>query len=343
MSIEVINPAARIDWNELILKADNYSFFHSSNWARTLHEAYGFDPLYFAFFEKGTLKALIPVMEVRSFLSGCRGVSLPFSDFCEFLGRGDSLRRVLERVLEHGKEAGWKYLELRGEHPLLDGKPSSRFHYVHDLDLTLGEEKLHRNMRDSTRRNIKKASKEDVRVVCDDSWESVVEFCRLNSITRRQHGIPPQPALFFERFHQNVMSRGLGRVYLARYRGSCIAGAIYVRFGDRVLYKYGASDGRFQHLRGNNLLMWEAIRAYSAEGAASFSFGRTEPENEGLRQFKNGWGAREDTVRYYRFNVPQNSFEADEGNHRAGYTRIFSRLPLPVLETIGKYLYRHVG
>lgn len=343
MSIHIIDPLKRDDWNDLILQTAGNSFFHSSNWARTLQESYGFTPLYFTRLKGKALQAAVPVMEVRSFLSGCRGVSLPFSDYCRFLGDSDEGEGLLETVFDYGREAGWKYFELRSDHPLLAEAASCRHHYVHTLDLAPGEDLLYRNLRDSTKRNIKKAAKEGVSVTKSSSREAVASFCRLNSMTRRQHGLPPQPAVFFDRFYSNVIEQGMGSIYLAHYRGSCIAGAVYVRFGDSVIYKYGASDSGYRQLRGNNLVMWEAIRDFSREGGRTFSFGRTEPENDGLRQFKNGWGGKEETVRYYRFNLQQNRFEADGGNHIPGYARIFSRLPLPVLETIGKYLYRHVG
>ena len=343
MGIEIVNPLERQDWDDMVLRSAGYSFFHSCNWAKTLQESYGFTPLYFARFDRGRITAAVPVMEVRSFISGCRGVSLPFSDYCRFLGETGSWEGFLDEILAYGKGAGWKYFELRSDHPLLAEAASCRYHYLHTLDLTPGEDQLYRNLRDSTKRNIKKARKEGVTVTRSVSREAVASFCRLNSMTRRQHGLPPQPAVFFDRFFANVIEQGMGSISLAHYRGACIAAAVYVRFGDGVIYKYGASDSSFQQLRANNLVMWEAIRDFSREGARSFSFGRTEPENDGLRQFKNGWGGEEEVIRYYRFNVQCNRFEEDTGNHVPGYTKIFSRLPLPLLETIGKYLYRHAG
>jgi len=44
---------------------------------------------------------------------------------------------------------------------------------------------------------------------------------------------------------------------LASLNGKNIAGVICFHFGDRVIYKYGASDKDYQHLRVNNLVMWK--------------------------------------------------------------------------------------
>ena len=83
LHLQIINPLEYPGWDELLLGTDGYSLFHSSSWARVLHESYRYKPLYFTCIENGKLSALIPMMEVISFLTGRRGVSLPFTDCCQ--------------------------------------------------------------------------------------------------------------------------------------------------------------------------------------------------------------------------------------------------------------------
>ena len=47
--------------------------------------------------------------------------------------------------------------------------------------------------------NIKKALKEGVEVQLHNSFESVKSFFKLNCMTRKRHGLPPQPFKFFNR------------------------------------------------------------------------------------------------------------------------------------------------
>jgi len=49
-------------------------------------------------------------------------------------------------------------------------------------------------------------------------------------------------------------------VVLASFDQENVAGAIYFHLGEKAVFKYGASDKKFQHLRANNLVMWEAIK-----------------------------------------------------------------------------------
>jgi len=74
--IEIINPIEYPDWDDLLLTSDQSIFFQTSAWARVLCESYNYTPLYFITKENDRLSSLIPVMEVKSFLTGKRGISL---------------------------------------------------------------------------------------------------------------------------------------------------------------------------------------------------------------------------------------------------------------------------
>ena len=139
------------------------------------------------------------------------------------------------------------------------------------------------------------------------------------------------------------MGKGLGIIVLASYRGNTVAGSIFFHFGGKAIYKYGASDHTHQDLRANNLVMWEGIRWYQKNGYHSLTFGRTEPQNDGLRQFKSGWGTEERTIPYYRFDLKADVFVRGEQRVSGIHNKLFSRMPGPLLKLTGKLLYRHMG
>ncbi len=69
---ESINPIEYPGWDDLLLSQPDYSFFHSSHWARVLHDSYGYKPCYFSIIDNQKLSACIPVMEIKSVLTGTR-------------------------------------------------------------------------------------------------------------------------------------------------------------------------------------------------------------------------------------------------------------------------------
>jgi len=373
--MQIINPLNYPGWDKLLLKTPNSSFFHSSHWARVLNESYGYRPLYFSEISGSRLVTLISMMEVRSILTGKRGVSLPFTDYCELIiNDKDSFQAALDRLIEYGKKARWKSIELRTGNSLPKEISPSSFYYGHILELSKDKtfmlqqatgnienpsmvalprvapsispplaKKIFSDFRDSTKRNIKKAIKEGVETNIYTSVESVREFYHLNCLTRREHGLPPQTWAFFKKIHDHIIAMNLGFVVLAAHRGKTIAGAVYFHLGNKALFKYGASEKKYQHLRANNLVMWEAIKYYCQNGYKSLNFGRTEPENKGLLQFKSGWRAKEHVINYYKYDFKKRAFVQNSSRVTGFHNKIFKNMPIPVLNVVGSILYKHMG
>ena len=126
--LEIIDPIERPGWDEMLLDQPDCSFFHSSHWASVLHDSYGYQPRYFAAIERGSLSACIPVMEIKSPLTGTRGVSLPFTDYCYPLIQASfPAQEAYDAVIRYGERAGWQTVELRGGEKLPLLWPSSSF------------------------------------------------------------------------------------------------------------------------------------------------------------------------------------------------------------------------
>ncbi len=344
MRVEILNPLGFAGWDKLILTQPNVTFFHSSHWTRVLCDAYGYKPLYFVVRDNGKLSAVVPVMEITSFLTGKRGVSLPFTDFCQpIIGPGIRADEIWNTIREYGAKAGWKYFEIRGGSGMNLSIPPSSWCYDHVLDLSQDVQNVYGHFRNSHKRNIKKALKIGVEITLCDSLESIKEFYRLNILTRKEHGLPPQPFTFFNNIHKAAIEKKHGLLFMAHYQGKVIAGVLCLHFGKRAMYKYGASDKQYQHLRPNNLVMWKAIEWYCQQGCKSFSFGRTDQGHNGLRQFKSGWGAKEKTVHYYQYNYKNGETSGPIVKVDGWHTRIFSKMPTSILKIVGSLLYRHIG
>jgi len=341
--LQIINPIEYPNWDELLLTNENYSFFHTSGWAKVISESYNYKPLYFTEIDNNKLTALIPIMAIKSPFTSQRGVALPFTDQCPVIDSdGNHFRELFGKIIDYGRKAGWKTIEFRGGKEYLQDKIPSETYLTHSLDLAHPEQKIFSTFRSGTKRNIKKAIKENVRVKILNSLESVKEFYRLNCLTRRDHGLPPQPFFFFRKLFEHIISTKKGFVILASYHNKVIAGAVYAHFGGQAIFKYGASDKTYNHFRPNNLIMWEAIKWYLQNEYKSFNFGRTEPEHEGLLQFKRGWGTQEETIHYYKYDLTKYAFVKDSSRIKS-FHAIFQKLPLTLLKLAGRLFYRHIG
>jgi len=338
-----INPLKSPNWDVLVTSHPDFSFFHGTAWARVLAETYGFVPHYFYLGSDGAPESLLPLMEVDSWLTGRRGMALPFTDECAPLCPDkSSLEKLFQGAVEFGKLRGWKYLELRGGRNFFGGEvPESLSFYGHRLDLGADEKGLFDAMDNSVRRAVRKAEKDGVTVEILQSLEATRSFHSLQCLTRKKHGLPPQPWEFFVNIHRHILSENKGMIAVASQQGRKIAASVYFFLGGRAIYKFGASDAACQHLRGNNLVMWEAMKWLARKGMKQLHLGRTSVSNEGLRRFKLNLGAQEEKIEYVKFDLRRNRFVTEVDGVSGWHNRFFRVMPVFASRMAGRMLYKH--
>ncbi|HBA90117.1 MAG TPA: methicillin resistance protein [Geobacter sp.] len=342
-TVELIDPLKDKRLNDWLQGCNDTTIFHSSGWARVLAESYGYRPVYFTLYVSGNCRGCLPVMEVDSALTGKRGVCLSFSDYCGAIVESkQDFRLLLDAVLAYGRTRRWRYAEFRGEAHLMSENPSKVYAH-HVIELSNDEKLMLSRVRKSSARNIQTAVKEGVTVDMGNSLQGVLDFYRLHCLTRRRQGLPPQPRSYFIKLHELLIARNLGFIALARQGDATVAGLICLHFGSNAIYKYGASDAQMQHLRANNLLFWEVIKKCGRDGFGRLSLGRTDPDNEGLLNFKNGWGGSRTDLSYYRYDFAGNAFIHPQERNLEAYRQVLKKLPVSLLRALGKIAYRHMG
>ena len=336
-----LNPLETPNWDELLTSRPDFSFFHGAAWARVLTDTYGYKPFYFFTGTADAPETVLPLMEVDSWLTGKRGVALPFTDECAPLGAGkESFGKLFADAVALGRSRGWKYIELRGGKDLLDGPASVSF-YGHGLELGTDESVMFEKMDGPARKAVRKAEKDGVKVEVSQSLEATRDFYRLQCLTRKRHGLPPQPWPFFVNIHRHILSQNLGMIAVAGQAGRKIAASVYFFMGGRAIYKYGASDYAQQHLRGPNLVMWEAMKWLARNGVKNLNLGKTSLANEGLRRFKLNLGAQEEMVQYMKFDLQSGRFVTETDGVAGWHNAVFRALPVFASRAAGSLLYRH--
>lgn len=331
-------------WDAHLALYPQSTVFHTTAWFNVLQSAYRFTPIRLSQDNPDGAQSHLALMEINSPLTGRRGVSLPFTDLCEPLcSSAESMRALFQQAITLGKARKWKYLELRGGRSLLlDAISSLQFH-GHLVELNHAEETLFSRFDGSVRQAVRKAEKSGVTVESSTSIYAVKTYYLLHCKTRRKHGVPPQPFAFFRAIHEHIIAKELGIVFVAKHNNRPISAAIHFHFGGQAIYKFGASDEAFQHLRGSNLTMWEAIKWHRRHGSKSLHLGRSSLAGDGLRRFKLNLGAAETNIDYVKFDFDKNQFITETDQAHGWHTRIFRMLPPAASRIIGAVLYRHIA
>ena len=337
-----VDPLRDPAWASLAAQAPGASIFHHPAWIALVAGTYRYPVAGLLVLEpSGRAVAGLPVAAVASRLTGRRLVALPFSDTCPPLVAPDAPAGALERLAE-GLEAERRRrgvpLEVRAALPEA-GAPADRF-LGHVLDLRPGLAEVERGFRSQARRNVRNAERRGVTVRRATDAAALDAFYALHMQTRRRLGVPTQPRRFIAGLAR-LFDQGLGYVGLAILEGRAVAAAVFLRSGGTLTYKYGASDAAHLRARPNNALFADAIRWGCGEGLARLDFGRTDADQDGLRDFKRSWGAVEEPVAYtYAGQEPP-----AHGPSRAelALAEVIRRTPPRTGALIGSALYRHVG
>ncbi|MGH9679877.1 MAG: lipid II:glycine glycyltransferase FemX, partial [Candidatus Acidiferrales bacterium] len=214
---------------------------------------------------------------------------------------------------------------------------------IHLLDLRPAADVLLKSFhKNHIQRKIARAQKEELRIESGRSAKLLDDFYRLMIITRRRHGIPPQPVAWFRNVLDCLGEQAAVRV---AYQGDIPVASIFtINHAKTMVYKYGCSDGAYNSMGGTPFLFWDAMQEAKKQGLEEFDFGRSEIENEGLVSFKDNWTGARTGLRYYRypFAASQESSRGKSWKMKMA-EQVCGRLPDACLTLAGRLLYRHVG
>lgn len=349
MNIYQIDPTQDPRWAHLVEQHSGSSLFHSVGWLKALRETYGYEPVAFTTSPPtGELKNGLVLCRIKSWLTGSRLVSLPFSDHCEPLCDStedlDFLICYLQTVLDR---QNWKYLEVRPINGNFGHTSNANLflpatnYFLHVLDLSPDAETLFRSFdKDSIQRRIRRAERADLIEKCGRSNSLLKDFYNLFVITRRRHRLPPMPYAWFENLAQ--CNGDALEIRIAYKQNAPISAILTLKFKNGVYYKYGCSDARYKGFGATPWLLWRAIAAAKSNGATKFDLGRTEAANEGLVAFKNHWVPFPQRMVYWKFPTIS-SLESADGWKLNWAKRVFSVMPERLLRLAGRILYRHIG
>jgi CelD/BcsL family acetyltransferase involved in cellulose biosynthesis len=342
VTAHLVDPIADPRWSRFIGRDSRATLFHSPGWLQALRQTYDYEPLVLTTSSPSQALANgVVFCRIKSWFTGKRLVSLPFSDHCEPLvgvgeDPGDFISvETLDKV---------RYVELRpvDASPSAKGAPGgfrkAETFWFHRLDLSPREDEIFNGFHaDCVRRKIRKAERESVVYQEGNTSELLDSFYELLLRTRRRHGVPPQPKAWFRN-----LSKFLGdsiKIRVASRNDQPIASILTFSYNNKLMYKYGCSDERYHRFGGVQLLLWRAIQEAKEKNYAEFDLGRCELSNTGLRVFKDRWGASCSKLTYWR--CQPGKFSPDRQLQIA--QKFFRLCPPSFLQAAGRSLYRHIG
>jgi hypothetical protein len=350
--VSIIDPVTDSRWDDFVENHPFGAICHLSGWKQVLEKSFKhMKGYYLALLNDDAIQAALPLYKVKSWLIGNRLVSIPYATVCDpLISSGNEMKVLFESALDLSKNLQASYIEIKtlASSSLIKDPRLGRscFFKQHYILLDSEPEQLKKSFHSKwVTQNIKKAMKNNLKLKVADTESDVRIFYRLNLMTRKRLGLPPQPYIYFKTLWEVFAASKSISILIAEKNEQPIAGLLLLKFKDRVSIEYGAWDRMFPHVCPNHYLYWEAIKLAYCEGYKILDLSMTSPDNINLMNFKNRWGTMITDIPkfYYPKQISKRNAERQEKSVYKCISKICKNTPDYALQLFGNYLYRHLG
>ena len=317
--------------------------FHLAAWGQASEAALGQRDLRLFAEEGGAITGLLPLTDRRSPLLGRALISVGFTVGGGVAATTDAARdALLAAARTEGERRGAGFVELRGG-AVPDGwAPKSGTYASFGLDVLADE--------DAQRLAIPRKKRADVRKGIDAlaegrlvarSTQGTGAFWRAYAAAQRDHGTPVLPRRLLDELMRRLDRAGVIEI---SGEGALLAAVFAFTHRDTLHLYHAAISPAAKRLRAGDAMYWWAIREAAARGLARVDFGRSKT-GTGPYAYKQHWGMAPEPLTYaYAMLDGADVPDVNPNNPKfAAVTAAWRRLPLPVANVLGPYLYRHLG
>jgi len=296
-------------WENFLFKCKEKTFCHSWNWGE-FNILMGDNVWRFGVFDN-ELIAVFQVIKIKA----RRGNFLFIPHGPIFLNSPS--KEIMEKVLTFLKELGKKenVVFIRIGSLMLKNKENNDLFknlgfidspmHMHpeitwELDLTVSEEELLKNMRKTTRYLIRQAEKnKDIEIIKSIDEKELKNFEKIYEETAKRHSFVPFSKNYLINELKAFSKDNQVLIFSGKYGGEVLSSAIIIFHSNQAFYHQGAS--LTSKIPVSYLLQWEIIKEAKKRGCKKYNFWGIVPdtkENEnhpwkGLSLFKKGFGGYE--------------------------------------------------
>lgn len=324
------------EWDAFVATQADATHCHAFAWREVMEDVLGHECVYLcAVDEGGETVGALPLVRVRSRLTGDRLISMPFLNAGGPVGSVAARRALAARGLGLARRLGVDVLELRVRRSL-DGWPASGHKVRVTIRLTPDIDAVWRAFPSKLRSQVRRPLKDGM--VARFGPEHLDAFHDVLSRNMRRLGTPVLPAPFFGRAVAALGDAALvGVVYAG---GRPVAAGFGVRWGRELELTWASSLREFARSSPNMLLYWSFMERAAAAGAEVFDFGRSSP-GTGPHRFKLQWGGEDEILPWARWSAGGEPVAAYADRRALRWASLaWRRLPLSVTRRLGPRLAR---
>lgn len=348
-----IEQAEAKGWNDMVAVHPLGSVFQHTAFLRTIAATFGQTRPYCVSLLDDNERCLggLALFRVKSWLTGCRLVSIPFAFYADpMIDSREEFEALFQEVLQLSKQEKASYIEIKALNSTRLLAESSMvpvyYHKTYYLDLTRGLDALWEDFhRSCVKQKIRRAERAGIQVRLASSEEEVHVFRQILAKNRKALGLPPHKPEYFQNVWRYLAPQGLAQFWVASLHGQMVGGLCTFSLKETVFLAYVATEESLRQDGLGQYLWWCALRAASEEKRKIVDTGKTSPDDQGLVHYKLNWGTTElDTPVFYYPQVKGVSSFDNDRNPVYRLIRLFWRtMPLRLSGIPSRFMYRHMG
>ena len=326
-------------WDEFVGAASDGTIMHLHGWCDAVARAYGHRTFRLAAVEGSKIRGVLPLVLVSSRFLRPSLVSMPYMDYGGACVAGDAAAH--EALIAEAQRIADRHhalLTLRYLPQPSIGLPASLDKVTVFLSLGTSEDALWKKLPSERRNRVRKAQKSGL-VATFNGPEALDDFYGVFATNMRDLGSPVHSVGFF----REVMTHlpGQTRIVLVRSGDKAIGAGLMLVYKGMISIPWVSSLRPYFALCPNPLLYWETMRFGIAEGHGVLDFGRSSM-GSGTYEAKRQWGGETHQL-YWHYHPATAEPPGREVQRLSWLTRAWSRLPLPIANTVGPWLRRGIS
>jgi FemAB-related protein (PEP-CTERM system-associated) len=330
-------------WDSYVDGHPHGSIFHANSWQRMIESSFPHLPFHLIYENGiGNIAGILPLFLVRSRLFGRMLISTPQAAYGGILADSEPIAiGLLTKAQEIARSQNADFLELR----CFQNAANDSDLLIKDLYVTFRQElfedpeknflAIPRKTRAECRAGINKGLEFRTNEI------GVNDFYQVYSRSVRDLGTPVFSRKLFENGMREYGDRC--KIFSVHSEGK-LASAVWTLFyKDDVIPYYGGSIREYNRLGVNNFMYWMLIKYGCENGFRIFDFGRSK-KGTGSFDFKKRWGmAMIDLPYQYRLIRRQSLPDTSPLNPKFALAiRLWSKLPVPVANTLGPFISKNL-
>ncbi len=337
MQVLKLEERDRQDWDAYVNASPQATVYHLAAWKDVMEDALGLRTNYLFARNGSHVAGVLPLLYVRSRLSGPYFTSMPSGVCAE---NDDAAHALIQCAMQLVGDSAAKYLVLRDSFRRWDvpGLVTDESHCTLITNLNEGPQAMWTKLDRRVRQHVRKAESGELEVLMGPQY--LDELYPAYSEAMRDLGTPTLGLGFFRqllsRFPVNFTT------VMVRAQDQVLGGAFVAKFRDTLYNTWGGMRRASFPLRSSHLWYWETLKYGQESGYRHIDLGRSEWDS-GTFEFKKHW-LSEPRPLYHQFYLNGPAKAPAIGSRRCQdltyrfFVKGWQLMPLPMTERVGPFL-----